>query len=74
MLERLTNRHAFAALDDDTGMILAFGETAASAVLAADEIAPEATIYVINLGEIGPKVSRWWHAVVPALQPAAGRA
>lgn len=45
---------AFIAFNHETGLPLAHGPTAALAAAAADHLAPDATLYVLDAGGAGP--------------------
>jgi hypothetical protein len=52
-IEAVDGRFRYLAFDDASQAILAHGGTAADALYAADEIAPNAPIYVVDAGRFG---------------------
>ncbi|MDD2794666.1 hypothetical protein [Acidocella sp.] len=48
------NDFAFIAFNHETGLPLAHGRTAAHAAAAADQLAPDAALYVLDAHHAGP--------------------
>jgi hypothetical protein len=48
--------YAFVAFDDSTGEILAYGQTATSALDIADKLAPQSPIRIVPAGDIGQTI------------------
>jgi hypothetical protein len=59
---------AYIAFDHETGRPLAHGYCAALAAAAADELVPEATLYVLDAHEAGPWIWAERLALVEALK------
>jgi hypothetical protein len=56
MTERYWSPFQYLAFDNTSQAILAHGGTAADALYAADQIAPDAPIYVLDAGRLGWKL------------------
>jgi len=60
MPHSLAGKYGYLAFDKDAVALLAHGETAAHALLAADIIAPEAILRVIHVGAFGEALWQSW--------------
>jgi hypothetical protein len=58
-IEAVDGPFRYLAFDHASQAILAHGGTAADAVYAADQIAPDAPIYVVDAGRLGWKIWDW---------------
>jgi hypothetical protein len=65
-IEAVDGPFRYLAFDNASQAILAHGGTAADALYAADQIAPDAPIYVVDAGRFGWKIWDWQIDLVSA--------
>ena len=65
-IEAVDGPFRYLAFDNASQAILAHGGTAVDALYAADQIAPEAPIYVVDAGRYGWKIWDWQIDLVSA--------